>query len=284
MENRSAKEFNILKAGGFVEPFSIIKLRNSLVKSGLSAKRCNDICDQIKNEISEGSNTGQIYKKAFKLVKESSPIATAHYSLKKSLFLLGPEGHHFEIYVEKYFQRLGYSTESRKIYQGKFIKHEIDVIGNLNGKFFFAECKFHNHSGIKNDVKVALYVKARWDDLKQGPFGKDLKSFYLVSNTSFTHDAIAYSKGTGLNLLGINMPFEDSFFDQIKRLKLFPITTLRRLPKSFRKILLNKEKVIAFELIKEGKLLKDIGMSENEINMLFEEIRILCGNEENLWN
>ena len=87
----------------------------------------------------------------------------------------------------------------------------------------------------------ALYVKARWDDLKQGPHGRSLSGYYLASNTAFTKDAMTYSKGVGLKLLGINAPEEQSLLDKIKVYKLYPITSLIRLKKHYITSLLDKK-------------------------------------------
>jgi hypothetical protein len=275
MKPNGKKQFKILKASGYTEPFSKDKLTLSLERTGLPRKECEHICEKVSKEISEGSRTRDIYNKTLKLVKESSPIATVHYSLKKSLFELGPEGHHFETFVSKYFEEIGYKTETRKIIKGKFVSHEIDVIAELNEKEHFTECKFHNHAGLKNDVKISLYVKARWDDLKEGPQGKKLKNFSIASNTAFTDDAITYANGTGLHLLGINMPEGDSFLDKIKKLKLYPITSLRYLPKTYKKIFLNNNIILARDVISNAHRLLDYGMNQNDINIVINEIELL---------
>jgi hypothetical protein len=275
MKPNGKKQFKILKESGYPEPFSKEKLTLSLERTGLPKKECERICEKVSKEISEGANTRDIYKKALKLLKQSSPIATVHYSLKKSLFALGPEGHYFEIFVSKYFNEIGFKTQTRKTLMGKFVKHEIDVIADLEGKQNYIECKFHNHAGLKNDVKISLYVKARWDDLKDGPEGKCLRKFYIASNTAFTEDAITYAKGTGLNLLGINMPQGDSFLDKIKKLKLYPITSLRLLPKSIKKVLLQNNIILAKDLITNSHLLTSLGMREEDITVLREEIELL---------
>jgi len=146
-------------------------------------------------------------------------VAATHYSLKKSLQELGPTGFEFEIFVAKYFGAIGYETIVGVQKQGKYVSHEVDVVAKLQDKFSYVECKFHNDSGKKNDIQIALYVKARWDDLKDGQKGKLIKDFYLVSNTAFTSDAITYAKGVGLKLLGINAP-EESFIEKIKKYKI----------------------------------------------------------------
>lgn len=275
MQRDEKKQFKILKASGFPEPFSKSKLIQSLERTGLPRKECEYICSEVLSQISEGSKSSDIYNKALRLVKQSSPIASVHYSLKKSLFELGPEGHLFENFVSKYFEEIGHDTSIRKLLRGKFVQHEVDVIAELKGKQHFIECKFHNHAGLKNDIKVSLYVKARWDDLKQGPDGKYLKNFYIASNTAFTEDAITYANGTGLFLLGINMPSNDSFLDKIKKLKLYPITSLRHLPRVFKKSFMQDGIVLARDILFQREKLIKLGMKQDDINILIQEIEML---------
>lgn len=269
------KKFNVIKANGYPERFSQKKLLQSLKRSGLPRKECQKISDKICQEVGEGANTRDIYRKVLNLVKKRSPLARVNYSLKKALFDLGPEGHHFERFVARYFEEIGYDTQTCRVIQGRYIRHEVDVIGKLNGAKFFSECKFHNKSGTKNDVKVALYVKARWDDLKHGPEGRDLDRFLLVSNTAFSLDALTYAKGTGLELLGVNAPAKMSFLETIKMMRLFPITSLRSLTRSMKKEILFKNIVLAKDLLHYKNLLLRLGLSDQEIGRVFEEINYL---------
>jgi hypothetical protein len=276
------RKIRIRKASGLPQPFSKQKLFRSLQRTGLNHHECKQISDRVEKEISEGTNTNEIYRKTLRLVKQKSPVASVHYSLKKSLFELGPEGHLFEIFVARYFKEIGYSVSICHTLQGLLVKHEVDVIAKKNDEEYFAECKFHNHSGVKNDIKVALYVKSRWDDLRKGPDGKNLKAYFIVSNTSFTSDAIIYANGTGLRLLGVNMPEDDSFLDKIKELKLYPLTSLRRLPRWMKKELLIREILLARDVPASSSLLKDMGMSEDQVSLLKEEIETLTRRRS--WN
>ncbi len=268
----------VIKANGGEESFSRNKLFRSLRRSGLPPRKCSLITDKVSSEIYQGATTRDIYRRAFQLVKETSPVAAAQYSLKKALFELGPTGHHFETYVARFFEARGYQTETCRTIQGKFVTHEVDVIAIKGTERYFVECKFHNRQGIRNDIKIALYVKARWDDLREGPEGKKLTGFYLASNTAFTSDAATYAKGTKLNLLGVNAPESRSFFDEIRELKLFPITSLRRLSKIIRNELIAKDILLATELLSEKRLLMKMGMTETEFGTLSEEIALLQRN------
>ena len=269
------QNFRIYKSNGGIEGFSKKKLYNSLKRSGLPDKQCKVITEKVTHEIGEGSKTRDIYHKALKLVNQTSTVAAVHYSLKKAIFDLGPTGHHFESYVAKYFQELGYETNTCKTLNGRLVSHEIDIIASQNGKRIFVECKFHNRIGIKNDIKTALYVKARWDDLKEGVEGKNLSGFYLASNTAFTLDAITYANGSKLNLLGVNAPTEKPFIEEIKTLRLYPITSLKSLNKLMRNELLTKNILLAKEIPSKINLLLSMGMQDRAVSQLIEEVELL---------
>ena len=272
---RRRKNFKIIKSGGNQETFSRKKLLRSLERSGLDRKECQNISNKVSGLVEEGSNTKEIFRKTYNLVKETSPLASVHYSLKKSLFDLGPEGHHFESYVARFFEEIGFETQTCRTLQGKFIKHEVDVISTLRGKRYFTECKFHNRAGIKNDAKISLYVKARWDDLREGPEGKNLNGFYIASNTAFSLDAISYAKGTGMQLLGVNAPEKESFLDTIKKLRLYPVTSLRNITKPVKKMLLARKITVAKDLLFHENLLFKFGLSEPDIERVIKEINYL---------
>lgn len=263
----------IYKASGAKEAFSKNKLIRSLERTGLHTKACQDIAEHISREVQEGDKTKTIYKKALKLVRQKSALATVHYSLKKALFDLGPEGHFFEDYVARYFQKKKFETQECKILQGKFVKHEVDCISTKGSEKYYSECKFHNRAGTKNDIKVSLYVKARWDDLKTGPDGNTLSGYYIFSNTSFSTDAITYSQGTGLKLMGVNAPADKSFLQDIREMRLYPVTSLRSLNKVEKHSLLQKNIILAEDL--NAELLFKLGFDTNTVNGIVEEIKLM---------
>ncbi len=269
------RHFQIKKSHGGIEKFSQAKLFSSLRRSGLPPTQCRIISDKVSREIHEGSKTKEIYHKTLKLVKQTSSVAAIHYSLKRAIFELGPSGHHFEVFVARYFQELGYNTKICQTIKGRFVNHEVDVIAEKEGKKYFIECKFHNRVGIKNDIKIALYVKARWDDLKEGPEANHLAGFYLASNTAFSLDAIAYANGSGLKLLGVNAPPEKSFLEQIKSMHLYPITSLKGLSKIIRSQLLDKGIILAKDIPGQLNLLFKLGISEDQIEQLLKEVEKL---------
>lgn len=268
---------HILKSHGGTEVFSKRKLFNSLTRSGLDTRQSKLITNIVSNQVQEGSRTKDIFDKTYKLVQLNSPYIAAHYSLKRAILDLGPTGHHFEKFVAKYYDRLGYETATCRMMTGKFVSHEVDVVASKGDQRTLIECKFHNRVGIKNDIKVALYVKARWDDLRLGNGGNDITSFAIASNTAFSKDALTYAKGVGLKLLGVNSPEENSFLDQIKDLKLFPVTSLRTINKMIKIELLELNVILASDLRSKTSLLQKLGMKEFQIESVLREISTLLG-------
>lgn len=271
------KEIQILKSRGSLEKFSKKKLKTSLERCGLSPRSSQEITEKVAKEIRDGDRTLDIYRKTLPLVRRKSPLAGVHYSLKKALLALGPTGHHFERFVARYFEELGFETVVSKTFQGRLVNHEVDVVASMKGKRFFVECKFHNRPGIKNDIKVALYVKARWDDLREGSEGRNLQGFYLASNTAFTKDALSYAAGSKLQLLGVNAPADNPFIVEIERLRLYPITSLRSLNKFTRAELLDRGIMVAADLHYHKHVLRKIGIQEEKIIQILREADFLRG-------
>lgn len=266
---------HIIKSSGNLEWFSPTKLKRSIQRTGLPPRECKHITKEVAKKIMPGASTREIYQKTLNLLKKESTIAATHYSLKKSLQELGPTGYEFEDFTAKYFEAIGFETYVGKILTGEFVRHEVDIVASKPNYQVYAECKFHNNSGHKNDIKIVLYVKARWDDLKNGPDGKYLREYYVVTNTAFTSDAIQYANGTGLKLLGVNAPSDESFLEKIKRHKIYPITSLIRLKKIYSQQLLNKKIILCSELLKQENYLLSIGMSPLEIKNVFSDINKL---------
>ncbi len=265
-------KLSIIKSSGDVEQFNKSKLQRSLQRAGLRPVDSKAITEQVAEKIRHGSTTHDIYKRTEKLLRQQSTVAAAHYSLKKSLLELGPTGYEFESFVGKYFEALGFTSYVGITLQGEFVRHEVDVVASKPNYQIYTECKFHNTVGRKNDIKVVLYVKARWDDLIHGPDGKYLKEFYVATNTVFTSDALQYAAGVGLKLLGVNAPADESFLDKIKKHRLFPITSLKRLKRIHCRELLKKNIVLCTELLMKKDLMRSMGLSDDEIENIFKDI------------
>ena len=54
-----------------------------------------------------------------------------------------------------------------EIVKGHCVNHEIDVIAEKEDYRFMIECKFRNLPGTNCDVKIPLYIQARFKDVEQ---------------------------------------------------------------------------------------------------------------------
>lgn len=192
--------------------------------------------------------------------------------MKQSLYALGPTGYPFEVLCSELFKAKGFKTSVSVTKRGKYVSHEVDVIATRADKVVYCECKFHSQKHHKNDIKIPLYVYARYLDLKSSNRGRDF-SYALLTNTCFSKDAIKYSKGVGLDLFSMNYPKKNTFIDLIKKYKVFPVTALHSLKVRSKKELLEK-RIVVIKQIKVSDL-NEIGLNETEITKVLQEIKIL---------
>ncbi len=267
----------VLKADGTKEPFDENKLEFSLKRAGASTKATRDIINHVYGHLKQDITTHNIYKHAFELLhKEERPIAIK-YSLKKAISELGPSGFPFEDFVAEIFRAKGYEAKTGQIVKGACVAHEVDVVAWNDKELVMVEAKFHNEGGTKSDLKVILYVKARFDDLIKMKFdyGKErnLDEAWLVTNTKFTSTAIEYgSCQGGIKMIGWNYPPVGNLHDLILESKLHPLTCLVSLNGREKKALLDQGVVLCKTLVENAGLLTAIGLSKEDIEKVIKEI------------
>lgn len=252
----------IIKASGEQCSFSEEKLRNSLLRSGAASEVVDSIMKQIIPQLYNGISTTAIYNLAFRLLKQRRKGPAAKYKLKNALMELGPTGFPFEQFIARVFQKMGFETHTGQILEGKCVQHEVDVIAKKDRERLLVECKFHQQKGILCDVKIPLYIHARFNDIEmQLQPVKDTKASFtgwLVTNTNFSKDAIAYGTCAGLRLLGWDFPGKESLRILIDRYGLHPLTCLTTLTRQEKQLLLEKKIVLCSELLLNEALLTNI--------------------------
>ncbi len=277
----NSEQIYVLKADGTRELFDPEKLEYSLKRAGASSKIVFDIIAHLKAHLEQNTTTHEIYKHAFELLhKNEKPIAL-RYSLKRAIQELGPSGFPFEDFVAEIFKERGFTTETGKIVRGFCVEHEIDVIAWNKEKLLMVEAKFHNELGIKSDLKVALYVKARFDDLREMTFDygaepgqkRKLDEGWLITNTKFTSSAIEYgSCQGGLVMIGWNYPPKGNLHDMILESKLHPLTCLVSLNGHEKKALLDQGVILCKTIQSKPDLLREIGLNQEKITKVMDEI------------
>lgn len=264
----------VIKASGQKEPFSEIKVRNSIRRAGIPQEIQEEVLKHVKTKIYENIHTSEIYRHITEFLKASShPYSRSKYSLKQSIMDLGPTGYPFEDFVAELLKTQGYSTAIRQILSGKCISHEVDVIATKDGKKAMIECKFHNSPGTRSDVHVSLYTKSRFDDVKEK---YNLSEAWLVTNTKITSDGLSYAQCNDMKVLSWSYPEGESLRDLIEKSRLHPITALQSLSQSQKQQFLDRGTVLCKTICQNKNLINELEISDDKKKNLEEELNFVC--------
>lgn len=275
-----SKIISVKKYSGEIVPFSVDKLKNSLKNSGASPQEIEKIIIAITPELYNEISTKLIYKKAFSLLKKHNKTSASKYSLKRAIFDLGPTGYPFEKLIGAILKQKGYKTKVGEILNGEYITHEIDVLAEKDGNIFTVECKFHKDSSAVNNVKIPLYINSRFLDVQKAWNNSEkkttLKQGWIVSNTRFSKDAIAYAKGVDLTLFSWDYPLNKGIKERIDKYALYPITALTTLTKRDKTFLIEKDIILVKELYNNPDSLHQLPISEKQKRLVLAELSALC--------
>jgi hypothetical protein len=277
MNRDKALAFHVKKASGDEEFFSVEKLKTSLQNAGAEEDIIQYIINDIMSWIYNGATTSEIYSRAFSLLRQKRSHLASRYRLKKAIMELGPTGYPFEHFIGKILEIQGYSTEIGQIVQGHCVSHEVDVIATKGKEKFFIECKYGQNPGRTVNVQVPLYIRSRvYDIVKKQKESLQYSGFsfhgWVVTNTRFTSDAIAYGKCSGLHLLSWDFPEGNGLKDIIDLNKIYPVTVLNHLTKNQKQHLLEQGIVICSQLLKKPEYLEPLHLSQYEYRELIAEL------------
>lgn len=270
----------ITKNDGRRELFNSEKLAGSLHRAGAGDKSISAILEHIRGELKDGMTTSAIYHHAFFLLHKIERPAALRYSIKKAVMELGPSGFPFESFVAEIFKERGFSVKTDQIVSGFCVDHEVDVVAWNENKLIMVEAKFHNGFDLKSDIKIALYVKSRFDDLKKASFLVDNKKRYLdegwlVTNTKFSETAITYGECQHLKMVGWNYPRQGSLLHMIEDGDIHPITCLSTLSKMEKEILIKQGVVLCKKIAADPNLLSLINAEGEKRQSILDEIQLL---------
>ena len=268
------KNIAVTKASGNIESFSVVKLKNSLARAKATTGEIDAVIETLLPTLYQGISTQKIYSEAFRLLKQHSKHHAARYYLKRGIMELGPSGFPFEIFISELFKHKGYSVQVGKILQGQCITHEVDLIAEKENEIHLMECKYKNQAGIAVDVKTPLYIHSRFEDVlanKLLSYKQRTFTGWVITNSKFTSDAIAYGSCKGMRLLGWDYPLDNSLKDWIERSGLYPLTCLTSLKRSEMEWLLSKGYVLVKDVYHNQQLLLKAGVKELRIKAVMEE-------------
>lgn len=272
----------IIKADGTKEVFDSGKLMDSLLRARARREVAEDIVEKINKEIRDGMTTSHIYERAFDLLNGKSKKTAMKYSIRRSILNLGPTGFPFEKYVAEIFKAKGYETRTGQVVQGKCIEHEVDMLAWNDKEVIVSEIKFHNELSAKSDTKVALYVKSRFDDLlgqkiKLAGKEREIKRGILITNTKFTDNAKQYVECVGtFEMISWDYPKKDNLFDLIEETQMQPLTAITSLTKKNQQDLLSAGIINCMSLKDRRSSMKNVGIPDDKINEIIENIDNLC--------
>lgn len=270
----------VKKEDGSEESFDEGKFRFSLKRAGVDSDTTNKVIDSFYKRSKAGQvvDSSWIYKQAFNTLKKSGHPGAAKYSMKRAMMKLGPSGFAFEKFLGEIFKVKGFKVKTGFMMQGYCTEHEIDMYAFKPDKTIIAEAKFHNQPGARTDLKVALYVQARMEDLRKAPeddAGSNIEG-WLITNTKFTLNAIRYANCAGLNLVSWSYPEKGNLMDLIDEAKLHPITCLTSLNPKEKQSVLEKGVVLCKNLELERDRLREAGLSDERINQAIGESKQVC--------
>ncbi len=269
----------ITKSDGTKQLFEEEKLINSLRHAGASDESIDEITERVEAGMKDGMTTNEIYGHAFSLLRKHSVHTAVKYSVRRALAELGPDGFPFEKFVARIFHAWGYETLTDQQIMGSCIEHEVDVVAWRSDALAMVEAKFHHEFGLKSDVKVALYVKARFDDIAGNEFDfggrkRKLNERWLFTNTKFTEQAVKYGSCSKLKLVGWNYPSSGNLHSIIEQYKLHPVTCITSLSYQQKKDLVGRNVITCADVIKRTDILKEIGIrAEEEIGKIVAEAK-----------
>ena len=270
----------VTKGNGDRVPFEEDKLRKALKNSGAGSLEIERALAIVKKNLYEGMGTHKIYQMAYRVLKKSSRHSAGRYRLKKAIMELGPSGYPFEKFVGRLMESQGYQSRVNVVAQGKCVQHELDVVARNNREQIMIECKFHSDSKRNSDVKVALYIHSRFQDMeaawKEEHPDDDIRYVGMVAtNTRFSDDAMQYAKCAGLRLVSWDYPGGNSIKNWIDQSGYHPVTSLSYLKKTEKQILLEKDVVLCQDIKNNEPLLRELGIPDSRIKNILSEARQL---------
>lgn len=261
----------VIKATGEKELFNEDKIIYSIKRAGIPINLQDKVLSHVKKNLYENIPTSEIYSHITEFLSSQPKLQQVKYSLKQAIMKLGPTGYPFEDYVSELLKREGFLTEVRSILAGKCVSHEIDVIAKKDSVKYMVEAKFHNATGTRTDVHVALYTKARFDDVSNK---YDFNMPYLFTNTKITSDALTYALCVNMGVVSWSYPEKESLRDLVEKHKLYPISLIPSLSLQELQTLLESHIVLIDQIVKNPDVLDLLGLQTEKKKLILKDAKL----------
>lgn len=276
-------DITVTKSSGMTEYFNIRKLVNSLVRSGAPEEVAREIAEKVAARIAPSEHTRHIYRMAKKLLRQHNRASGMRYSIKRAIYALGPSGYPFEKYFGRILTAYGYSVEINRMIKGYCVTHEVDVLASRDNRRCVIECKHHAGSEKPADIKIALYVNARFNDIRKAfelssEKNSHVTEGWLVTNTRCSSDAIKYAECEGLKIVSWRYPEKESLEAMIEDKQLYPVTILPAATKNAVMALFASDIILAGEIanMDEQTLLRRCHLDRVTALAIIKEAKELC--------
>jgi hypothetical protein len=273
----------IIKSSGMSEDFNIHKLVNSLVRSGAPDDVAAEIAQEVADSVTPSEHTKHIYRMAKKLLRQHNKANSMRYSIKRAIYNLGPTGYPFEKYFGRILSAYGYSVEVNRMISGYCVTHEVDVLASKDNLRCVIECKHHASGEKPADIKIALYVNARFNDIRKAlelssEKNSHVTEGWLVTNTRCSSDAIKYAACEGLKIVSWRYPEKESLEAMIEEKRLYPVTILPSATKNITQALFVSDIILAKEIamMDEQALLRRCRLDRIHALAIIKEAKELC--------
>lgn len=272
---------HIIKSSGEKALFDPQRIYRSLKRVGTDEPLINKIVNEVSKSVVEGMTTHEIYRIAFRLLRNESKSIAGKYHLKRAIMQLGLSGYPFEKFVAEIMCHQGFKVLNNQIIKGYCVNHEVDVVGERQNEQVFVECKYHNRLGLTSDVKITLYIKARFLDIEHAYIKKagEVLKGWVVTNTRFTNDAIQYGQCAGLHLIGWDYPQKGSLKELIEFSGLYPITCITNLTKAEIDVLLGENILLCKTIGENPNLLNKLNIGTARMKQIIAQCRALYKKE-----
>ncbi|ODS42276.1 MAG: hypothetical protein MSIBF_02785 [Candidatus Altiarchaeales archaeon IMC4] len=264
----------VTKADGRLEKFDFYKIVRTCKRSGVPQNEAERIAGEIERQAYDGIPTRDLLNIILTHLEKRNAGYASRYDLKGAIMRLGPSGFAFEKFIAELFRIMGYSTQTNVIVQGRCVPHEVDVVAEKDCKRYMIECKYRNLPGVYIGIQKALYVWARFEDIRDGSdAGKCIKFDvpYLVCNTKFSDDVIQYASCRGLKVMGWSYPEGASISDILNEKKIYPVTVLRSIDTRMIGLLADANMMFCSDLSEEK--LAGLGISKKRVQDIMDEVR-----------
>jgi len=270
-----AKTLYVTKSDNSRELYDENKVISSILRAHVGRECENRILSSLKSKLYENIPTSEIFELVNRELKNLCPQGSDRYQLKKALMELGPTGYPFERFIAKLLTEFGYKTANSQIMDGLCVKHEVDVVAIKDEREYFIECKYHNQPGNRTDIKTALYVYARGEDLRKKLELLDKKTKFepwIVTNTKFSTEAIVYGECQKMRLTGWGYPEKGNLEEMVDSKNMYPVTTLSILSFEQKRLLMDNDFIIIQDLLNNNNFQKVLSLNYAQT----ENVRRAC--------